>query len=172
MKIPVKKVSYASALLCLLLAVAAGVTAFTAPRRPQEPRKVFVPKRFLSEVKSLKVERHWIENAGTPDAHLVVVIRNTSDLAVTRVSVTIADLTVGRDGGLNSDQPAHVIEPHGTAEFSIPLTNFIDASPFVISAAIYADGTEEGLEQQLRWAHDIREERRAKRAAKKGGPER
>ena len=170
MRIPVKKVSYASALLCLL-AAAAGVTAYTAGRRRQEPPKVFVPKRFISEVKKLKVESHWVENEGTPGAHLVVVIRNKSDLAVKRVSVTIADLTVSRDGGLGTDAPETVIEPYATAEFSIPVTNFIDNSPFVISAAIYADGTEEGREQQLRWAHDIREERRAKRAAKKGGPE-
>ena len=170
MKIPFKKVSYALALLCLLAAVA-GVTASTAARRPQEPRKVFVPKRFLSEVKNLKVERHWIEMAGTPEASLYVLVRNKSDLAVTKVSVTVADLTVGHDGGLNSDEPTVVIEPHGTEEFSIPLSNFIDDSPLVISAAIYADGTEEGREVLLKEAHAAREERRAKRAAKKGGPE-
>jgi len=38
MRIPFEKVSYASVLLCLL-AVAAGVTAFTAARQPQEPHK-------------------------------------------------------------------------------------------------------------------------------------
>jgi hypothetical protein len=175
MRIPLKKVSYASVLLSLL--AAAGVTAFTTPRRQQEPRqqepgKVYVPKRFLSEVKNLKVERHWIENDGTPDAALVVIIRNKSFLVVTQVSVTIADLTVSRDGGAESDEPQTVIEPYATAQFSIPINNFIDNSPFVISAAIYADGTDEGREQQLRWAHKDRAEARAKRAAKKGGPER
>jgi len=170
MRIPLKKVSYALVLLCLL-AAAAGVTALTAARRPQEPRKVFVPKRFLSEVKKLKVESHRVENEGTPDASLVVLIRNKSDLAVTKVSVTIADLTVSSDGGLERDEPAAIIEPRGTKEFSIPLTNFIDDSPLVISAAIYADGTEEGREVLLKEAHAAREERRAQRAAKKGGPE-
>jgi hypothetical protein len=170
MRIPLKKVSYALVLLCLL-AAAAGVTALTAARRPQEPRKVFVPKRFLSEVKKLKVESHRVENEGTPDASLVVLIRNKSDLAVTKVSVTIADLTVSSDGGLERDEPAAIIEPRGTKEFSIPLTNFIDDSPLVISAAIYADGTEEGREVLLKEAHAAREERRAQRAAKRGGPE-
>jgi hypothetical protein len=171
MRIPVRKVSYALVLLCLL-AVVAGVTAFTAARPPrQEPRKVHVPKRFLSEVKKLKVESHRVENGGTPDAFLVVLIRNKSDLAVTKVSVTIADLTVSSDGGLERDEPAAIIEPRGTKEFSIPLTNFIDDSPLVISAAIYADGTEEGREVLLKEAHAAREERRAQRAAKKGGPE-
>ena len=170
MRIPVKKVSYASILLCLLAATA-GVTAFTAAGRRQEPPKVFVPKRFISEVKKLKVESHWVENEGTPQARLVVVVRNKSDLAVTRVSVTIADLTVSREGGADVDEPLTVIEPYGTAEFSIPLTNFIDDSPFVISSAIYGDGTEEGREVLLKEAHETREERRAKRAAKKGGPE-
>lgn len=169
MRISLKKVSYASILLSLL--AAAGVTAFTTPHLPQEPRKVHVPKRFLSEVKNLKVERHWVEEAGTPEARLFVVVRNKSDLAVTKVSVTIADLTVGRDGGLNHDEPVPVIGPYGTEVFDIPLTNFIDNSPFVISAAIYADGTEEGREELLRETHEAWEDRRAKRAAKKGGPE-
>jgi hypothetical protein len=172
MRISSRKVIYASTLLCLLAATA-GVLAYTTTSgRPQEPHKVHLPKRFLSEVKKLKVESHWIENEGTPDANLVVVIRNKSALAVTHVSVTIADLTVSRDGGAESDEPQTVIEPYATAQFSIPVTNFIDNSPFVISAAIYADGTDEGREQQLRWAHKDREAGRAKRAAKKGGPER
>jgi hypothetical protein len=171
MRIPFKKVSYASLLLCLLVA-AAGVTALTAARRRQEPPKVFVPKRFISEVKKLKVESHWVENEGTPEAHLVVVIRNKSDLAVTKVSVTVADLTVSRDGGYEHDEPAAIIEPHGTEEFSIPVINFIDDSPLVVSAAIYADGTEEGREELLKEAHKTRRERKAERAAKKGGPER
>jgi hypothetical protein len=170
MRIPFRKVRYASILLCLL-AAAAGVTAFTATRRRQEPQRVSVPKRFISEVKKLKVESHWVENEGTPRAHLVVVIRNKSALAVTHVSVSHADLTVGRDGGLDLDEPVTVIEPYGTGEFRIPVTNFIDDSPLVITAAIYADGVEEGREQILKCAHEDREERRAKRAAKKGGPE-
>jgi hypothetical protein len=171
MKTPLRKVSLASVLLLSLLAVA-GAAALTAVRRPQERPQVYVPKRFVSEVKKLKVESHRIENEGTPEARLVAVIRNKSDLAVTKVSVTVADLTVSRDGGYDHDEPVVVIEPYGAEEFSIPLTNFIDDSPFVISAAIYADGTEEGREVLLKEAHETREERRAKRAAKKGGPER
>lgn len=170
MSITPRKVICASMLLSLL--AAAGVMAFTASRRQQEPRKVHLPKRFLSEVKKLKVESHRVENEGTPEASLVVVIRNKSGLAVTRFSVTIADLTVARDGGYEQDEPVNIIEPYGTGEFSIPLTNFKDASPLVISAAIYADGTEEGRAELLREAHETREERRAQRAAKKGGPER
>lgn len=172
MRIPLKTVSYASILLSLL--AAAGVMAFTHPRRaqaPQEPRKIHVPKRFLSEVKNLKVERHWIKDAGTDEAHLVVVIRNKSYLAATHVSVTIGDLTVSRDGGIDFEEPRAVIEPYGTVEFSIPVTNFNDETPFVISAALYTDGTEDGREQQVRWAHKDREEVKAKHAAKKGGPE-
>jgi hypothetical protein len=171
MSISPRKVIYASILLCLLAATA-GVLAYTTPRRSQEPSKIYLPKRFLSDVKKLKVESHWIENDGTPDANLVVIIRNKSDLAVTKVSVTIADLTISRDGGYEVDEPLTIIEPHGTNKFSIPLTNFIDDSPLVISAAIYADGTEEGREELLKEARETREERRAKRASKKGGPER
>lgn len=183
MRIPLKKISYASILLCSLLA-AAGVMALTNAGRPaavpstatrrQEPGpgKIYLPKRFTSEVKGLKVESHWIENEGTPDAVLVVVVRNKSSLPVTHVSVTVADLTVSRNGGIDSDEPQTVIEPYATVQFSIPVSNFIDNSPFIISAAIYADGTDEGRTPQLRWAHKDREERRAQRATKKGGPER
>jgi hypothetical protein len=170
MSISFKKVGYAAILLSLL--AAAGATALTAVRRPQGPRKVHLPKRFLSEVKNLKVESHWIENEGTPESSLVVVVRNKSALVVTRVSVTIADLTISRDGGLGLDETNAVIEPYATAQFSIPVTNFIDDTPFFISAAVYADGTEEGREQMLKWARKDREERRAQREAQKGGPER
>jgi hypothetical protein len=169
MRVPLRRVSYASILLSLL--AAAGVMAVTAARR-QQGQRAHVPKKFLSEVKHLKVESHRVENEGTPEARLVVVIRNKSDLAVTKVSVTVGDLTVGHDGGLDADEPVIVIEPHGTDEFSIPLTNFTDDSPLAISAAVYADGTEEGREQILRWTREDRAERKAKRAAKKGGPER
>lgn len=170
MKVSYRKIVYASLLLSLL--AAAGATALTAARRPQPPQRIHAPKRFLSEVKNLKVESHRIENEGTPEARLVVVVRNKSDLAVTRVSVTVADLTVSSDGGYDHDEPLAVVEPRGTEEFSIPLTNFIDDSPLVISAAIYGDGTEEGREVLLKEAHETRKERRAQRAAKKGGPER
>ena len=174
MRIPLRKVSLASLLLLLLLA-AAGTAALTAARRqpPQEPPKVHVPKKFLSEVKRLKVESHWIEKEGTPEASLHVVVRNKSALAVTRVSVTISDLTIGRGRLRDPDEPVSepVIEPYGTTEFNIGLTNFIDDAPFVITAAFYADGTEEGREQILKWAHEDDKEEKAKRAAKKGGPE-
>lgn len=168
MRVSSSKVVYASALLSLLAAAAA--VALTTPPRPQGPRRVHIPKRFLSEVKGLGVESHRVENEGTPEARLVVLIRNKSDRAVTSVSVTVADLTVSRDGGLSSDEPAVVIEPRGTNQFSIPLTNFTDDSPLVISAAVYADGTGEGREQVLRWTHEDRQAGREKRAAEKGGP--
>jgi len=174
MRITHRKVGYASVLLLSLLA-AAGTLAFTPARRqqPQEPRKVYVPKKFLSEVKHLKVESHWIEKEGTPEASLHVVIRNKSALAVTRVSVTISDLTISRSSGVFYDAESEpVIEPYGMEEFSISLTNFIDGAPFVISAAFYADSTEEGREELLREAHEDREKEKAKRAEKKGGPER
>lgn len=173
MKIPSDKLVYA--LIILVLLAATGVTAFTATRhtrRPQEsqgPRKVHVPQRFLSEVKKLKVESHWIENEGTPQAQLVVVVRNRSELAVKRVSVTISDLTISRDGGIGLEEPETVIEPYATAEFSIPLTNFIDDSPFVISAAVYADATEEGREPIMKWAREDREERRGGARRRKEG---
>jgi hypothetical protein len=173
MKIPLRKVSLASLLLLSLLA-AAGAASFTTARHQQKqepPRKVYVPKKFLSEVKNLKVESHWVEKEGTPEASLHVVIRNKSALAVTKVSVTIGDLSVGRDGGVSVDEPETVIEPHSTEEITIRLTNFIDDSPLVISEAIYADGTEEGREQLLRWTREAWRRAKAKRAEKKGGPE-
>jgi hypothetical protein len=171
MRITLRKVSYAWVFLLSLLA-AAGTLAFTTARRQrQEPPKVYVPKKFLSEVKHLKVESHRVEKEGTPEASLHVVIRNKSALAVTKVSVTIGDLSVGYDGGASVDEPETVIEPLGTEEITIPLTNFIDDSPLVISEAIYADGTEEGREQLLRWTREAWRRARAKRAEKKGGPE-
>lgn len=174
MRIPLRKVSLASMLLLSLLAVA-GAAVLTAARRQtqQEPRhEVFVPKKFLSEVRHLKVESHWLEKEGTPEARLRVAIRNKSALAVTMVSVTISGLTVSRSGRFFDEGSEPLIEPYGVEEFSIPVSNFADDSPFVISAAIYEDGTEEGRERLLKQAHEAREESRAKRAAKKGGPER
>ena len=66
---------------------------------------------------------------------------------------------------------SHTVE-HGMVTYDgLPAPLICDFLTREASRKIYADGTEEGREQVLRWAHQDREERRAKRAAKKGGPE-
>lgn len=153
----------------LLLAALCVSGIAVARRQPQE--KMHLPKEYRSEVKDLEVESARIRGEGTDDAVLVVVLRNKSALAVTSYTVSIGNIYVGQDGGLSVDDPLTVIEPHGTTEVYIPVGNFTSDEPLVVTAAFYADGTEDGREQVRRWTREDRASRKAERAAKKGEPE-
>ncbi|HEV3470088.1 MAG TPA: hypothetical protein VG148_12260 [Pyrinomonadaceae bacterium] len=154
-----------------LLLVALCVSGIAVARRlPQ--KKMHLPKEYRSEVKDLEVEGAKVRGEGTDDPVLVVVLRNKSALAVTSYTVTVGNIHVGQDGGLSvSDDPLTVIEPYGTTEVYIPVSNFTNDEPLVVTAVFYADGTEDGREQVRRWTRDDRAQRKAERAARKGEPE-
>jgi len=149
-----------------LLLAAVCVSGIVVARRA--PQGMHLPKEYRSEVKHLEVKSATVERHGGAEAALVVVIRNKSDLAVTAFTVTVGDIHVGRDGGLTVDDPLTVIEPHGTATLDIPVANFIDDQPLVITEAFYADGTEDGREEIRGWTRKDRAREKARRAARKG----
>jgi hypothetical protein len=151
--------------VCAVLLAAAGVTGLALARRGQ--RQEHLPKEYRSEVKGLAIESVRVESER---AMLLVVLRNKTGRGVTAYRVTVGDFHVGRDGGLLVDEPRVVIEPHGTEEVGIPLGNFIDDEPLVITEAFYDDGTEEGREELRGWTRGDRARAKAERAAKKGEP--
>lgn len=152
-----------------LLLAAVCVSGIVVVRRV--PQKMHLPKEYRSEVKDLEVAGATLEGEGTDDPVLVVVLRNKSALAVTSYQVTIGDIHIGQDGGLMVDDPLTVIEPYGTTKVYIPVGNFTDDRPLVITEAFYADGTEDGREELRRWTRQDRARGKAERAARKGEPE-
>lgn len=165
MKIRIGTRLFAAAAAPLLAAACLSAFAF-ARRAPQQPK---LPKKYLSEVKQLQIESATVEGEGA-QASLVVVVRNKSDRAVTAFTLTVGDLHVGQDGGLDADEPLPVIAPRGTAKLSIGVSNFVDDAPLVISEAFYDDGTEEGRKEIRRWTREDRARAKAARDAAKGGP--
>lgn len=155
---------FAAAAATLLAAACISAIALGG-RAPQQPK---LPRKYLSEVKDLEVEKAVVEGRGE-QARLVVTVRNKSDLAVTAFTLTVGDLHVGKDGGLSVDEPVAVIEPRGKTTLDIPLSNFTSDEPLVVSEAFYADGTEEGREQVRRWTREDRARAKARREAERGG---
>jgi hypothetical protein len=150
---------------CAILLAAAGVSTFSLARRAQQPERL--PKEYRSEVKGLAVESVRVDREREM---LFVVLRNKTARGVTSYRVTIGDLHVGTDGGLVTDEPPVVIKPHGEEEVGIPLGNFINDEPLVITEAFYDDGSEEGREEVRRWTREDRARAKAERAARKGAP--
>lgn len=148
------------------LLAAAGVTGLTLARRGQQQQHL--PKEYRSEVKGLAVESVRVDRDGSM---LWVVLRNKTDRGVTAYTVTVGDLHVGKDGGLMVDEPRAVIKPHGTEDVGIPLGNFINDEPLVITGAFYDDGAEEGREEIRGWTRNDRAREKRKRAAERGEPQ-
>lgn len=166
-----------------LLIVASVVTAGAFNARRQRPsqkpqKKVLTLPPVISHVPKLRIANVNVENPGTPEARAVIEILNTSHLAV--MSVEISTKNKGDSGGVNSDglndpdNPRVVIPPFGTTTLRMNFSEMIPDAPLVISAAEFADGTEEGDKWSLRAMQAVRkhrqELRRADEKKQKGGP--
>lgn len=122
-----------------------------------------------SKVKGLEVLDAGIKHQGEPVPEAFLVIKNKTDVGVTAFMVTSGDFTTGQDGGLSTDEPIVVIEPHGKTTFSFALSNLEKDVPLVLTGVFYADGSEEGLPVILKWMHEDRVQEKEKRDAKRGG---
>lgn len=169
---------FASILISAALISAAGFGAKRQqPKKvwPKEPRVTSMPSVF-SKVKNLEVVRAWIEDAGTPAVRAAVEIRNNSDKAVMAVDLACGEGGITRNGLTDEEHPVVVIEPHGTATVEMTFGAMTFGAPLVVSAATYADGTEEGEEASLKAMHFARTHDRAQlkaqkeRQAQKGSP--
>jgi hypothetical protein len=170
-----KWIVLSAATLITASVVTAGV--FSARRqRPneQKPAKHVVElPPVISHVPKLVIVSISVKNPGTPDAIAVVEIRNTSDLAVMTVEISTKnggdDSAVNKDGLDDPDNPHVVIPPKGTTTLEMPFTNMIPDAPLVVSAALFADGTEDGDKWSLDAIRAVRAHRQELRKAKKEG---
>jgi hypothetical protein len=165
-------------LVCSATLIAASVVRVTAIKRRAEQQHQQIQQvtdtlpRIVHKVRNLKIVKATLENPGTPDAMVVLRIRNNSDLAVTAFTITNGDFSVGLDGGMSVDEPVIAIEPHKTITFSIPASNLEKDVPVILAGVLYADGTEEGQDIVLEMMRDMRAREKAERDKKKGGSRR
>lgn len=174
MRIQRRKLIWALALCAVVCVSVTGGLAIKQSAKKQWRERRHVTDTLppvISKVKKLQVLNAFIVRKGSPSASVVIEILNESDVAVTGFTVAHDDITVGQDGGIFNDEPLTVIEPHGTTTLSIPLSNLQEGEPLVIAAVFWADGTEEGQEDILKWERLDRARAKAKRAAKKGAPQ-
>ena len=175
-----KRTKYALVSLLAVTAIVLGVS-FTAPRsgaaltasrlaKKQQPPMQQVTDTLppvTSKVPHLKVQSATIKKQGQPDATVEIEIRNDSDIAVTGVTLTSGEISFGRDGGIMSDIPGTIIEPHGTLVIKFALSNLEKDVPIFVAAAIYADNHEEGQDIVLEVMHKQRDMEKAKRDKQK-----
>jgi hypothetical protein len=96
-----------------------------------------------------------VKNPATPEATAQVEILNTSHLAVMCVEISTKNAAgdsgaVNEDGLTFPDKPQVVIPPYGKKTLEMRLTNMVPDAPLVLSAAFFADGSEEGDQ----WSRD------------------
>ena len=151
-------------------------TAWRAAGSQQEQQPVTSKATLpvlISKVKKLKIVNATVKKEGEQGAKVTIEIKNTSDLAVTYFALTNGSLKtseygIARNGLDDPDNPHVVIEPHGTATIDILLSNLDGQYPIVLSAAVYADNSEDGDESVLEHMRIERARDKAKRDAERG----
>jgi hypothetical protein len=148
----------------------------TANVRQQEQKpvtsKAELPK-LISKVKKLKIISATVQREGEPDAVVTIEVKNNSELSVTYFALTngtieTSEYGVARNGLSDPDNPQIVIEPYGTAKIDMPLSNLDAQYPIVLSAAVFADNSEDGDESVLIHMRAVRSRDKAMRDAEKG----
>lgn len=148
----------------------------TADIRQQEGKpvtsKATLPK-LISKVKKLEIVNATVQREGEPDAVVMIEVKNNSDLAVTYFALTNGSVKtneygVSRNGLDDPDNPKVVIEPHGTATLDMVLSNLDARYPIVLSAAGFADNSEDGDQSVIEHMRAVRARDKAKRNAEKG----
>ena len=124
---------------------------------------------IVSKIKKIKVVSATIKNQGQRDAMAVIELQNDSDKAVTAITLTFDEVSIGKGSGIASDNP--IMWPHGTTVIEFPLSNLEKDVPVLVGGVIYADNTEDGEDIVLEVMHKQRDMEKAKRAAQKGMPE-
>ena len=176
-----KWVFLSASMLIAACVISAGV--FSArrqqPNKQQQRKRVVELPLVISHVPKLVIVSISVTNPGTPAAIAVVEILNTSDLPVMSVEISTRNDAgdsgaVNEDGLDDADKPQVVIPPHGTKKLEMALAEMVPDAPLVLSAAVFADGSEEGDQ----WSRDAmravrahhQELRRAqKQSQQKGG---
>jgi hypothetical protein len=173
--------SISIALMAVVIAVlglaAVAKTRFSqtlpaAPRakvqKPSLPKVTDTLPPVVSQVADITVLSAKIENRGKEDADVAIEIRNETKKAVTAVTLTFGEASIGKDGGIFTDVPSVIIEPQGTLTIRFPLSNLEKDVPVYVAAVIYADNSEQGQDGVLELMHQQRTTQKLKRDAKKG----
>jgi len=166
-----KSVLAVGVIIVVSLTVLGIVSGTRSPKKGQANEKQVTDKLppVISKVKGLKVIDAGIKNQGQPDAECYLVVRNKTNVGVTAFTVSNGDLSIGKDGGLLTDNPMVIIEPHGEMTVSFPLSNLEKDVPVVITGVFYKDSSEEGVPDVIKMMHEYRAKEKEKRDAKKGG---
>jgi hypothetical protein len=143
------------------LITASIVTAGVLSARRQRPNEKKQPKRVvelpqvISHVPRLNIVGISVKNPGTPDAVAAIEILNTSHLPVMCVEISTKNQAgdsgaVNEDGLDDPDKPRVVIPPYGTKTLEMSFSAMVPDAPLVLSAAVFADGSEDGD----KWSRD------------------
>ena len=149
-----------------VLGIVIGARSVKRGQVKREPVTDTLPP-VSSKVKGLEVVNAGITHQGEPGAEAFLVIINKSNVGVTAFTVTFGDVSIGKDGGLFTDNPEVIIEPHGETTLSFSLSNLEKDVPLAITGVSYADGSEDGLPIVLKRMHEYRAQEKAKRDAKR-----
>lgn len=129
---------------------------------------------IISQVKGIEVTKATLKYPGTPDAAVVLELKNNSDIAIVAVSIETGKpeeangITV--DGFKDDNEiPSIIIKPHGSTTVDFPLSNIKLGDPLRISAIIYADDSEDGEKTALETIHSQREIHKSNTAKQKRG---
>lgn len=128
---------------------------------------------IISKVKKLEVLEATLKQEGGQNRAVTIEVKNNSDIAVTYFALTngtikTSEYGVARNGLDDPDNPQAVIEPQGTATIDMLLSNLDGRYPIILSAAVFADGAEEGDESVLEHMRTVRARDKAKRDREKG----
>lgn len=154
----------------LLLAAVVTASVLSARRQSQTPpakqRRVRDLPEVVSHVPALQIASVNVKNQGTDQASAVVEIFNTSSLPVMSVEISTKNQAgdsgaVNEDGLLDQDHPYVVIAPNGTKTLQMNFSEMVPDAPLVVSAAVFADGSEQGDQ----WSRDTMRKVRSHRQA-------
>lgn len=161
----------------LLAASAISLGVFSKVRQEPKSERRGIPLKaehvatlppVSSKVKDLQVTGATLLDQGTPQAAIALDIINNSDHAVTSLELVSGDADdwsgLGIDGFEDPDKPQVAIPPHSLKTFKWFLGEVLEGYPIVISAAIFADGSEDGDRRSLDIMHRDRENNRTKKA--------
>lgn len=118
----------------------------------EEPRVEAKLPITISSIKGLKIERVFIDE----NKQFNIVLLNKTGKGVQSFAVSSGNFMVITDDGLISDNPKTIIEPDATYTIQVPVSDLEKTMTVVISAVLYADGSEAGESAVREKMHDAR----------------
>lgn len=150
-----------------IFAIVVIFVAFTALRQDAQGQKKDSARftklpQILSKISSLELLTSRIENEGSPDAVVVLKMRNNSDKSIIAVAIESGDDKERSGTTLNGfndgdEPPTIIVGPYENFEARMPLANVRPGFPIHISGVLYSDGSEDGNKGSLETIHRQKE---------------